>query len=159
MIRKQWKDLLEVIGFVALVGSLYFLAIETRNSSASTKLNTQALEIAAYQELISNIADTNAMSIQNEETAEIMMQMRDWTEFEVDTFRVESALFRQFRHGDIAYFMFERGAIDEERLLSTLRPLPLYRETGRAFWERRKATFVRGYQSYVDELLNAGYWD
>ena len=159
MNRKQWKDLLEVIGFVALVGSLYFLAIETRNSSASTKLNTQALEIAAYQELISNIADTNAMSIQNEETAEIMMQMRDWTEFEVDTFRVESALFRQFRHGDIAYFMFERGAIDEERLLSTLRPLPLYRETGRAFWERRKANFVRGYQSYVDELLNAGYWD
>ena len=159
MNRKQWKDLLEVIGFVALVGSLYFLAIETRNSSASTKLNTQALEIAAYQELISNIADTNAMSIQNEETAEIMMQMRDWTELEVDAFRVESALFRQFRHGDIAYFMFERGAIDEERLLSTLRPLPLYRETGRAFWERRKANFVKGYQSYVDELLNAGFWD
>ena len=153
------KDLLEGIGFVAIIGSLYFLAIETRNSSASTRLNTQALEIAAYQELISNIADTNAMSIQDEDAAEIMLQMRDWTDVGVEAYRIESALYRQFRHGDIAYFMFERGAIDEERLQSTLRPLPLYRETGRAFWDRRKANFVVGYQSYVDELLKAGFWD
>ena len=60
----------------------------------------------------------------------------------------------QFRHGDMAYFMYERGVIDEDRLRSTLRPLPLAGETGIEFWNRNKFVFVERYQQYVDPYIS-----
>lgn len=159
MNRQQLKDLLEGIGFVAIIGSLYFVGLETRNSTKSTELNTQALEIAAYQELINNISEMNALAVQSEEAARVMLRMRGRMPSELEATRLLSAFFMEFRHGDIAYFMYERGAIDEDRLRSTLRPLPLYGESGRAFWSRNKVNFVASYRQYVDRLLNEGFWD
>lgn len=64
-----------------------------------------------------------------------------------------------FRHGDIALFMFEHGAIDEARLRSSLRILPLYQGAGRTIWQRQKENFVESYRDYVDRLLSEGFWD
>jgi hypothetical protein len=157
--RRQWKDLLEGIGFVAIVGSLVLVGLETRNSTKSTELNTQAIEIAAYQELINNISEMNSLMLENEDAAKFILKMRDGLPSQMESSRLDSAFFMQFRHGDIAYFMYERGAIDELRLQSTLKPLPLYGETGRAFWTRHRDKFVAGYQQYVDQLLLEGFWD
>ncbi len=125
MNRQQWKDVLEAIGFLAIIGSLYFVGVETQNSAKQTALNTQAVEIAGYQELIANISNINAIGIQNKDAAAILLEMRDGDPDGVDRFRLQSAFYNQFRHGDMAYFMYERGVIDEDRLRSTLRPLPL----------------------------------
>ena len=46
---EQWKDLMEGIGFVAIVASLIFLGVETRNNAIQAELNTRALQIAARQ--------------------------------------------------------------------------------------------------------------
>ena len=115
--------------------------------------------IGAYQQLISNIAEANAVALESEDAAQIILRMRDGDPEQLDLARLGNALYMQFRHGDIAYFMYERGVIDEERLLSTLRPLPLYGETGREFWEGRKWVFVTAYQQYIDGLLAEGFWD
>ncbi len=125
MNRLQWKDLFEAIGFMAIIGSLYFVGVETQNSAKQTALNTQAIEIAAYQELIANISDMNAIGIGDEDAAAILLEMRDGDPGDVDGHRLRAAFYMQFRHGDMAYFMYERGVIDEDRLRSTLRPLPL----------------------------------
>jgi len=159
MSRQQWKDLLEAIGFLAIIGSLVLVSVETRNSTKSTELNTQALEIAAYQELVNNISEMNSLALQSEDTAKLIVKMRDGLPSELEALRLNSAFYMQFRHGDIAYFMYERGAIDERRLRSTLRPLPLHGETGRAFWSRNKHNFVGDYQQYIDTLLLEGFWD
>ena len=159
MNREQWKDLLEIIGLLAIVGSLVLVAFETRNSSRSTDLNTQALEIAAYQELINNISEINMVSVQSEEAAEIILRMRDGDPSQLESSRLNSAFFTLFRHGDIAYFMYERGAIDESRLKSALILLPLVDESGREFWADRKGNFVPQYQEYIDKLILDGYWD
>ncbi len=45
MSRQQWKDLAEAIGFTAVVASLVFVGIETRNSTKQAELTTQVLEI------------------------------------------------------------------------------------------------------------------
>jgi len=158
MDREKRKDLLEVIGFVAVIGSLIFVGIETKNSSEQTELNTRAVEIAAYQQLMSNISEVNALSIMSDQAAAIIAAMRDWPETNVHAQRVSSAFFQQFRHGDMAYFMFERGVIDEDRLRSSLRPLPLYGESGRSFWRQNKGNFVESYQQYIDRLLEEGFW-
>ncbi len=59
----------------------------------------------------------------------------------------------------MAYFMYERGVIDEDRLRSTLRPLPLSGETGIEFWNRNKFVFVERYKQYVDALIEEGFWN
>ena len=45
--RTYQKDLAEAVGFVAIIASLIFVGIETRNSTKQAELNTQALEITA----------------------------------------------------------------------------------------------------------------
>ena len=158
MNRQQWKDILEGIGFLAIIGSLVFVGLETQNSAKQTALNTQATEIAAYQALIFNISEMNAIALADEGVAEIMSDMRDASLGGARDLQLASALFMQFRHGDIAYFMYERGVIDEGRLKSTLRPLPLDGPTGRAFWDDYKFAFVEGYQRYIDTLIEEDFY-
>lgn len=157
MNRKQRKDILETVGFVAIIASLFFVGLETRNSSRQTAQNTQAIEIAAYQELMNNISEWNALAIENRDAAAVTSAIFQTSDIEY--WRRESALFMLFRHGDIAYFMYERGVIDEARLLSTLRPIPLNNDVGREFWNRRKAIFVAAYRQYLDRLLAEGFFD
>lgn len=158
MDRQRWRDLLGGIGLIAIVASLVFLGIETRNSTNQTVLNTQALEIAAYQELMNNISEINALSVESRNSAEIAAKIYDQSA-DVDGWQTNSALFMLFRHGDMAYFMFERGVIDEDRLLSALRPLPLQSQLGQNFWDSRKFVFVKPYQNYVDRQIKEGFWE
>jgi len=156
MNRQQWKDLLEGIGFLAIIASLIFVGIETRNGAQQTLLNTQAMEISAYQELTNNISEMNALAFQSEHAAEVMARIFDipdsdeWMRFSVHINRL--------RHGDMAFFMYEKGVIDEDRLLSTLRPLPLQSAGGREFWETNKISFVKPYQDYIDQLIAEDFW-
>ncbi len=148
-----------MIGFLAIIGSLYFVGVETQNNAEQTALNTQAVEIAAYQELTANISDLNAIAIGDEDAAAVLLKMRDGDPNDIDGHQVRAALYMQFRHGDMAYFMYERGVIDEDRLRSTLRPLPLSGATGVAFWNLRKSVFVESYRQYIDALIEEGFWD
>ncbi len=157
--RKTIKDIAEAIGFGAIILSLYFVAVETREATEQTRLNTQALEIAAYQSLIDSISDMNKLVVESEDAANVILDMRSVDELHVDDYRVSSAFFHYFRHGDIAYYMYERGAISEARLKSALKPLPLYSEAGRKQWQRVKINFVDDYQDYVDAKIAEGFWD
>ena len=69
MTREQWKDRLEGIGFVAIIASLVFVGIETRNSTKQAALATQAMEISAYQELMDNVAELTVLVVQDAEVA------------------------------------------------------------------------------------------
>lgn len=153
MNRQQWKDTLESIGFVAIIASLIFVGIESRNSTKQAALNTQALEIAAYQELMTNIDDINMLSLQSQETAALMSTIWDEESKEPEVFRRDRVLFLLFRHGDLAFFMYERGVIDETRLLSALAPVPIETRIGREFWAARKESFTQGYQNYIDQII------
>ena len=149
---------MEQIGFVAIIASLVFVGIETRNSTRQAVLTTQTLEISAYQALTANISEMNAVGLANENVAAILLKMRDGGLDGTQSFQLMSALYMQFRHGDIAYFMYERGVIDEARLRSTLRPLPLAGPTGLKSWDENKFVFVEGYQDYVDALIEDDFF-
>ena len=153
MTRRYWKDIAEVIGFIAIIASLVFVGIETRNSTRQSELNTQALEIAAYQALMSNIDEINMLSLESPSAFETMSKVWGENVSDPEQFQLDRALFILFRHGDLAYFMYERGAIDEERLRSALAPLPIYTDVGREFWERAKGAFTENYRNHVDKLI------
>ncbi len=156
MAREKWKDLIESVGIVAIVASLVFVGIETRNSTRQAVLNTQALEIAAYQDLMDNIAEMNAIIVQDPELAALMYKATRTTESltDLEQYRYTRALFMRFRHGDMAFFQYERGAIDEARLRSALQILNLENPNARNFWESRQQNFVESYRNYINRLID-----
>ncbi|NIL94690.1 MAG: hypothetical protein GTO71_09665 [Woeseiaceae bacterium] len=92
MNRQQWKDLAEAVGFAAIVSSLIFVGIETRNSARQSELQTQALEIAAYQALMSNIDEINALGLQSAEAAATMARFWEDNPSGPDSFRLNRML-------------------------------------------------------------------
>ena len=63
---------------MAIIGSLIFVAIESRNSTKQAALTTQALEITAYQELMTNIEDLNVLGMHNDPAASVLARI--WNE-------------------------------------------------------------------------------
>jgi hypothetical protein len=155
MPRQQLKDLAEATGFIAIIASLVFVGIESRNSTKQSMLNTQALEITAYQALMSNINDVNTLSLESPIAAEAMARVWSVDASDAEQFQLERVLYILFRHGDLAFYMYERGAIDEDRLRSAIAPVPINSEVGRDFWERRKGNFTQNYRNYLDDQIVA----
>ena len=155
MKREHWKDLMEVIGGFAIIASLMFVGIETRNGAIQTELNTRAVEITAYQDLIDNIAEMNTLVIADPDVAALMHKaFRTSAELtELETFRLSRAFFLRLRHGDMAYFQYERGAIDEGRLHSVLKPLNLIDPKIRQFWKNNQMNFAQGYRDYLNAMI------
>ena len=154
--RQKWKDIAEAIGFTAVIASLVFVGIETRNSTKQSELTTQALEISAYQALMSNIDDLNMLLVENPSMSPVMDKI--WGEsdgVDLDEFRSNRVLYILFRHGDLAYFMYERGAIDAARLESALGPVPIRTEAARKFWQQRKNSFSENYRNHIDSLIES----
>jgi hypothetical protein len=152
MARQRWKDIFEGIGFLAIIGSLIFVGIESRNSTRQAALTTQALEITAYQELMTNIEELNLLALQDDNAASALARI--WNEpSDSEQFGDRRVLFLFFRHGDMAYFMYERGAINEDRLRSALWPIPLQTPLAREFWEQNKFIFTPEYQDYIDVMI------
>jgi hypothetical protein len=156
--RKQVKDWLEGVGFLAVIASLIFVGIETRNGVIQAELNTEAIEMAAYQELIQSINDMNALALQVPELRELSLRLEDGeTGFDASELEIASYwLWMRIRHGDMAFFQYQRGAINESRLRSTLAPLIglLSSPYGREQWQRRQKNFVPEFQDYVNRLLD-----
>lgn len=155
MSRRQWKDLLEAIGFAAVIASLVFVGFETRSSSKQAALTAQALELSAYQQLMDNIARMNEATIQNPEVAALMYKAyRTTDEFTaLEQFKFSRAMLQRFRHGDMAYFQYQRGAIDEKRLRSVIRVLNLGNPRARNEWNRSQDNFVADYRDYINKLI------
>jgi len=156
MTREQRKDWLEGIGFVAIIASLVFVGFETRNSTKQAALTAQAMEISAYQELMDNIAELNMVVVQDAEVGALLYKAFQTTEklSDVEQYRLHRNLFTRFRHGDMAYFQYERGAINEARLRSALTILILNNPRVLEFWSQRQGFFVESYRDYVNQLID-----
>jgi len=152
--REQIKDWLEGIGFVAIIASLIFVGIETRNSTKQAALTSQAMEISSYQELMANIAELNMLAVQDAEVATFLHKAFETSEelSDVEQYRLYRNLFTRFRHGDMAYFQYERGVIDEAQLRSVLGVLILNNPRVLEFWNQNQGFFVEPYRNYIDQL-------
>lgn len=119
---QKWSAIAEITAAVAVVISLIVVAYELHQSTAQARLNTSAVEIATYQDLTTSIAELNSQAIQDEQLASIFLAASsDNPELtELEQVRFALYLINVFRHGDMAYFQYEQGAIDEARLNSTL---------------------------------------
>ena len=121
--QSRLSTALEIITATAVVVSLVFVGMEIRNSTQQMEQNTRSLQVSAYQDLISRIVEMNAIDIDKATSIDILAskEFLDATQ----TQKLNSLLWILFRHGDMAYFQYESGSINQERMISAMAPLIL----------------------------------
>lgn len=153
------KIIAEVLSAAAVVASLVFVALEVRETARQTELNTEALRVTAYQNLIGQIAQFN-VALLDPAIADVYGKMQepsgDFASLTaIEQVQAERILFLLVRHADMAFYQYELGLLPEARLESAVQPFladvdrPMYR----AFWERSKANFVPEFRAYVDARM------
>ena len=154
---QKWAFIAEISGAAAVVVSLLFVGYQIMQSNEQAALNTRALEMTAYQQLIDGISDFNVLTIENEVLRSARQKLRSGKELNADESEVINAfLYLAYRNGDLAFHQYEQEIIDEDRLRSglglliNLLQLPFVQ----AHWEQAKSGFTKSYQEYIDGLID-----
>ncbi len=156
---KKWALLAEVLGGIAVVISLIFVGLQVQQSNEQAALNTDALRLAAYAQLIDGISDFNIQTLQNAELRAVRNKLdagAQIDELDPDEQQIIKAfLYLAYRNGDLAYMQYSQGIIDEQRLLSGMGLLVDYlaMPTVKAHWDQNKQGFVAEYRNYIDQLV------
>lgn len=157
---QKYALIAEIVAGIAVVISLAVVAYELRQSTNQERLNTAALEISTYQDLTRSIADLSTLVIGDSEFADIFAKgMRDPNALtESERIRYNMYSINVFRHGDMAYFLFEQGAIDESKLNSVLNIVITRINSStlaKQHWEnwKRREVLQSAYADYVDSLM------
>ena len=149
---EKWALIAEIIGGIAIVVSLIFVGYEVRQ-------NTQATQIAAYQQLINGISEFNIQTLENPDLRAVRNKLESGTSIEElnpDEQQIINAfLYLTYRNGDMAYMQYRGGLIDEERLISGMGILVKFLAipTVQSHWNQAKSGFVDEYSDYIDALI------
>ena len=156
---KKWALLAEVLGGIAVVISLIFVGLQVQQSNEQAALNTDALRLTAYAQLIDGISDFNIQTLQNAELRAVRNKLEAGAQIdELDPDEqqiIKAFLYLAYRNGDLAYMQYSQGIIDEERLLSGMGLLVDYlaMPTVRTHWDQAKQGFVAEYRNYIDQIV------
>jgi len=154
------KRLAEFASAGAVALSLVFVGLEVRETARQTQLNTEALHVAAYQDLVSQIAQLNEILIDPQVAAlygKLDNPALTWADLTpLEQVQAERILFILVRHADMAYYQYEQGLLPEDRLMSAVAPLvvPLPAPIYRHFWDRRKGAFVDSFREFIDAQVS-----
>ena len=156
----RFKLLAELASATAVVVSLVFVGLGVRETARQTELNTEALRVSAYQDLIGQITTFNE-ALLDPALAEIYGRMQD-PKMTVAMLRPVERVqalrmwFMMARHADMAFYQYQKGLLPEDRLASALAVFnwedtatPIYRE----FWATYKGVFVPSFQEFIDHQM------
>jgi len=153
---QKWALVAEILGAIAVVLSLVFVGYQLKQGNEETSLNTRALELAAYQQLVERISDFNLITLEQPELRRVRQKVSSGEELTDDEKAILNAfLYLAYRNGDLAFLQYQRGIIDEPRLRSGLGllvnylSLPVVQE----HWRMARQGFVPEYRKYIDDLI------
>lgn len=156
---EKWALVAEIVAGLAVVISLIVVAFELDQNTEQARLETTALQNATYQNLVTNVIDLNSLIVQDSEFAEIVNRAEaDPSALSpADIRRLSSYAISTFRHGDMAYFLYTQGTIDQDRLDSLL-SIVITRinssPSSSRIWDEFKEAGIlsSAYVAYVEEL-------
>ena len=157
---QSWALIAEIVGGIAIVISLGVVAFELNQSTQQSKLNTEAIQLAAYQELYDSVVSVNSSIFNDPDVARIIIagQTEGASLDREDSLRISVFYATLFRHGDLAFYQFQLGMISEEQLISLLGPVRAHisnNATARTAWAglREAELFQESFVEYIDELI------
>ena len=144
MDRDQRKELLEAIGFVAIIASLIFVGIETRSSTKQAKLANKSLLNDSYQNVIAAMGEMQLILATNEEFHRL------FTLGEKSPSELSDEEWSRFSH-----FNFQRIGTWEYVYLGTLD-----NSISPALWEAfdpfyRSMSCLKGHKRFIEENRHA----
>jgi hypothetical protein len=124
MTRDQWKDWLEGIGILAIIGSLIFVALEIKTNTESNKIAIEQNISANWMNILSTVAD-------NYDLADLIEKGLAGEELD----RAEARQFSAFvsMHFTQAFHMlrlYDQGLISEDQVRLAFRSLRLFAQRG-----------------------------
>jgi hypothetical protein len=149
--------LTQISSAIVVVVSLVFVGLEVRESSRQTALNTQSLQVGAYQDLMAQIMALNMLGMESPGASAPLSESSLANLSPPEREREINRNLFIFRYGDLAYYQYELGMLSEERLESALGILrsgicsPLLRES----WLMFRENFVPSYRDFMDERIAA----
>jgi hypothetical protein len=156
----------EVVASVAVVASLLFVGVQVRQSAAETALNTRTAGVNAYQDLQDLNTTLNVLAIENPELRNVKRRVREGDALDAPSDRDARSMWFAYvrivmRTGDLAFYQYESGLIDEERLrsmLGALRAEVLATPLGLTRWKTttESGAYAAAYVNYVDSLFLGG---
>ncbi len=149
------KAIRETLAAVGVIASLVFVGVEIQQ-------NTRSAEVDAYQNLIGQISELVTLTFENPEFGRLLREGAVFTEetTDLEDTQVDAYLWLLFRHGDMAFYQYERGLLSAERLRSALNPTTqqLRQPFAQEWWEARKSSFLPEYQNYLDNIIVGQCW-
>ena len=147
---EQASYLAEIIGVIAVVISLIYVALQL-------KQNTQAIKQGSVKNIINTLRDATANLGQSEEKTEILLQLSQNTPELTMTQKVRSYVMLQnlMSAFELAYFEQSQGALEEEhwsgyqQFLVDICKAPGIRE----YWKARCTWYRKDFRAYMDEVI------
>jgi len=140
----------ELVGAVAVVATLIYLAVQIRQNTASN-------QNSALQTVSSQYADWLSLIIENEVVAQIYRKgLEDSEQLTADEkMRFGMLLTLLSRAGDAQYHQYDTNAVPEEKWISTLNSFVgvLGKPGARTWWNRYGDSFTPSFQAVVNGKL------
>jgi len=144
------RTIVEIIGFLSLVGSLAFVGVEIRQ-------NTSAVRGATNQAISDQVGELMLTIATDDNLARLVKRLYDGEtqdQFDpVDDMRLYMTIMTGLRRVENIFLQIEDGILDD-RAFDRI-GLSFYRSNyGREIWQANKQFFDREFVPFFDELLN-----
>jgi len=150
MTHKNWKEAAEIVGVIAIVLSLIFVAYELRQNTLMMRaqINQSRTEVAVSEQQATYNSDYIPDLIVKIDSGEPL------TEQEMLRYRTYLRAF--LRNQDNAYWQFRQGLLDENIPRSIrygVREVIGKRKIGIEVWDGQKSTYTDEFVKFVDETI------
>ena len=144
------RTVIEIIGFLSVVGSLAFVGVEIRQ-------NTSAVRGATNQAISDQVGELMLTIATDDNLAELVTRLYDGEtqdQFDpIDDIRLYMTIMTGLRRVENIFLQLEDGILDE-RAFDRI-GLSFYRSNyGREIWQANRQFFDREFVPFFDELIN-----
>jgi hypothetical protein len=143
----------EIVGAIAVVVTLGYLAVQIRQ-------NTRSVRASTYQSITSFIGEMNRVIEENPDLAQIMRAgVLDLSQLSLDErIRFNANMMTRFRHHENLYYQYRTGMLDEREFEGFRRLFSWHLSFAgtAAWWTGARGYYSHDFAAYVGSLLESG---
>ena len=151
MALEDWAAIAEIIGAVAVIITLIYLATQIRQNTAAIRSSNATTVLINTQQLAN-------LLIVDRELADLMLRaMKDKSGLSPsDKLAVYAWFYNMLKIGELAYRAYVNGELDEEYWNAQLAFYSAYWQTPgfRRYWPNRRDAFIPEFQAAVDKWMD-----
>ena len=163
MLLADWAAIAEIVGAIAVVMTLIYLAVQVKHSKESLDANTKAIRGQAISDITRNVHDQMHMMIQGHDIAAMFKRfVTDESLGQQDAFLLDSVLSAVFVARQNEFFQWKQGMLDDEVFTSLHHVILtiLGSQNGQHWWQNEgRRMFAPAFVDLVDELGREGSTD